>query len=107
MTHRYSLKHSDLVSDLALCQPYRPSVAQYQADHMFPACHEPLVDDLRGIVSSCINVHALLDYRVAACTQSLASLVSARLYLRCRLCTLRPRHAVRSFRRHCYAEVGF
>lgn len=51
---------------------------------MFPSRHQALVDHLRRIVSSSVDVDALLDHRVTARTQGLASLVSARLYLRLR-----------------------
>lgn len=36
--------------------------------HVFSAGHEPLVDDLGRIVSACVDVYALLDGRVGACS---------------------------------------
>jgi hypothetical protein len=60
------------------------------AHHMFSASHKALVDHLGSIVSSSIDVYALLDYRVAACSQRLARLVSAWLYLRLGLRRVRP-----------------
>jgi hypothetical protein len=59
--------------------------------HVFPPRHQSLVDNFGRIVPPRINVHTLLDDRVAARTQCLACLVPAWLDLRLRLCLRRVR----------------
>ena len=49
--------------------------------HMFPPRHEPLVDDLGGIVAASIDMYAFLDDRVRASPQSLTDLVATGLDL--------------------------
>lgn len=51
---------------------------------MLSASHETLVDDLRGIVATRVNMHTLLHHTVRAGSECLASLVPARLDLRLR-----------------------
>lgn len=50
--------------------------------HMFPPGHETLVDDLRRIIATGIDVHTFLHNRVRTSAQCLSGLVSARLNLR-------------------------
>lgn len=64
MAHGYPLKHRDLVSH-----------------HVFSTGHEALVDDLGGIVASCVDVYAFLDNAVGAGSQCLSGLVATRLHL--------------------------
>lgn len=66
-----------------------------RTDHVFSPGHEPLVDDLCGIVSPCINMYTFLDYRVAACAQCLSCLISAGLYLRLGIWSMHPGSAIR------------
>lgn len=49
---------------------------------MFAAGHEFLVYDLGGVITTGVDVDALLDDRVGAGTQGLAYLVATGLYLR-------------------------
>lgn len=70
-------------------------VSGARAHHVFASGHQPLVDDLRRVVSSCVNVHALFDNRVTACAERLPRLVSAWLYLCLSLGRMRSGPAVR------------
>lgn len=49
--------------------------------HVFPSCHQALVNDLCSIVPSRVDVYAFLDDRVTSCSQSLAHFVATRLNL--------------------------
>lgn len=62
MAHGHALEHGNLV-----------------AHHVLAAGHEALVDDLCRVVAPRVNVHALLDHRVAARPERLARLVAAGL----------------------------
>lgn len=75
VAHRHSFQDCDLVPD-----------------HVFSPSHKPFVDDLRSIVSPCVDVYTLLNHRVAAGAQRLSGLVAAWLHLRLRLwggCSIR------------------
>ena len=48
---------------------------------MFPSLHHPLIDDLRRIVSSRVDMHTLFDHRIASSPQRLSCLVPTRLDL--------------------------
>lgn len=65
MSHRHPLEDSDLV-------PH----------HVLPPGHEPLVDDLGGIVAARVDVHAFFHHAVGPSPQRFAGLVSTRLHLR-------------------------
>lgn len=49
---------------------------------MFSPRHQSLVDDFGGIVAPGVNMDALFDDRIRACSQSLSNLVSTGLDLR-------------------------
>lgn len=51
------------------------------SDHMLPAGHQSLVDDLRSIVPAGVNVYTFFDHTVGASAECLAGLVATRLYL--------------------------
>lgn len=75
MAHGHSFQYCDFVPD-----------------HMFSPSHKSLIDNFCSVVSPRVDVHALLDHRVAAGTQCLARFVSAWLHLRRVLC---PRSSIR------------
>ena len=65
MSHGNPLQHGNLV-------PH----------HMLPPRHKPLIDDLRRIISSRVDVHAFLHYAIRAGSQRLPGLVATGLDLR-------------------------
>ena len=56
-----------------------------EANHMFSSLHHALVDDLRRVISPCIDMHAFFDHGVGSGPQCLACLVPAWLNRRARL----------------------
>lgn len=72
MAHTDPLQHCYLVSD-----------------HMLPAGHQPLIDDLRSIVPAGVDMYTFFDHTVGASTERLAGLVATRLYLGLWLLALR------------------
>ena len=65
VAHRYSLQHSNLI-------PH----------HMLPPRHEPLINDLRRIVPSGVDMDAFFHNTVRASAQCLSRLVATWLNLR-------------------------
>lgn len=62
MAHGDLLKDCDLVPDL-LARQHKESAAgifEDGTDHVFPSRHQSLVDDLRCIIPSSVNVYTLL-----------------------------------------------
>lgn len=68
MPHGDFLKHRDLIANLRIStvkEPYPNAPPQRNATyHMLPPSHEPLVYDLRSIVSTGVDVYAFLYHRV-------------------------------------------
>lgn len=64
MAHRYPLEHGNLI-----------------AYHVLPPCHHPLIDDFGRKVPPGVDMNTFFNDRVGSRTQSLSSLVPARLYL--------------------------
>lgn len=83
MAHRDSLQDCYLVPDLRRrisCEPFvGDGTSTY---HVFAAGHQSLINNFCSIVSACVDMYALLHYRVRACAKCLASLISACLDLR-------------------------
>lgn len=77
MAHRDLLKYSDLITDLhegeaerlalhdrLAREGRRPRARQggcLIAHHVFPSGHQPLVDDLGGVVPPCIDVYTFFN----------------------------------------------
>lgn len=53
-----------------------------ESHHMFPSSHQPLIDNLCGIISPAVDVYAFLYDRVGTRPQGLPGLVPTRLDLR-------------------------
>lgn len=51
------------------------------SDHMLPAGHQPLVDDLCSIVPAGVDMYTFFDHTVGTSAERLAGLVATRLYL--------------------------
>ena len=65
MTHRDPFEHCYLVSHLGkLYQSRTGHQFDLKTDHMFASGHKSLVDDLRGVISPCVNVNTLFHHRV-------------------------------------------
>lgn len=76
MAHGDPLEHGDLISDLISIQ--NPSALFFLPvhrneyiiprvnHHVLSAGHQPLIDDLRGIIPPGVDVHAFLHHRVGA-----------------------------------------
>ena len=63
VAHRYSLEHRDLVPDLFSLRSIIPSCGQFGCEpyHVFPAGHQPLVDNFGSIIPAGVDVDAFLD----------------------------------------------
>lgn len=87
MAQRHLLQYRDLIADLYISEEVSHalisrSCGSPSTHHMLSPGHETLVDDLRRIIATGIDVHTFLHNRVRTSAQCLSGLVSARLNLR-------------------------